>query len=154
MSSIDWQPVIKNVERRLEGWQSKVMSKGEWLVLLRSVLSAIPLFYLSVFGLPWESWTPRRADEAVPMERTGIGTEPRLGDCILWDRMQDLSRGGLGVLHVQSMNMHYRQIEWIGLWVPAMILLSQYCETIRTEGWIERVDQPWSEEHHLFGTVC
>ena len=50
-SRIDWQPVIEKVERRLEGWQAKLLSSGGRLVLLCSVLAAIPIFYLSVFKL-------------------------------------------------------------------------------------------------------
>ena len=49
-ADMDWQPVVK-VERYLEGWQTKVMWRVRQLVLLRSVLSAIPLFYLSVFKM-------------------------------------------------------------------------------------------------------
>ena len=48
----DWQPVVGKVEQRLEGWKAKILSKGGRLVLLRSVLSAIPTFYLSVFRIP------------------------------------------------------------------------------------------------------
>ena len=34
------------------GWQARVQSRQSHLVLWRSVLSAIPIFYLSVFLLP------------------------------------------------------------------------------------------------------
>ena len=48
----DWQSVIGKVEQRLEGWKANVLSKGGRLVLLKSVLSAIPTFYLAVFKIP------------------------------------------------------------------------------------------------------
>ena len=48
----DWQSVVGKVEQRLEGWKAKVLSKGGRLVLMKSVLSAIPTFYLSVFKIP------------------------------------------------------------------------------------------------------
>ena len=48
----DWQPVVGKVEKQLEGWKAKVLSKGGRLVLLRSVILAIPTFYLSVFKIP------------------------------------------------------------------------------------------------------
>ena len=44
MTNMDRQPIIEKVERRLEGRQTKVMLRGGGLVLLRSVLSTIPLF--------------------------------------------------------------------------------------------------------------
>ena len=50
-SRIEWQPVIEKVERRLEGWQAKLLSRGGRLVLLYSVLVAILIFYLSIFKL-------------------------------------------------------------------------------------------------------
>ena len=49
---MDWQPVIEKVEKHLEGWQAKLLSRRGYLVLLCSVLSAIPIFYLSVFKVP------------------------------------------------------------------------------------------------------
>ena len=50
--SADWQSVVEKVEQRLEGWKAKVLSKGGRLVLLKSVLAAIPNFYLSTFKIP------------------------------------------------------------------------------------------------------
>ena len=43
LSTANWQPVIE-VERCLEGWQANVIE-----VLLNSVLSATPIFYISIF---------------------------------------------------------------------------------------------------------
>ena len=47
-----WNPVIEKVKRRLEGLHAKILSRGGCLVLLRSILTAIPLFYLSINKLP------------------------------------------------------------------------------------------------------
>ena len=47
----DWQLVVEKVERQLEGQQTKVISRGGWLLLLRSVLTAISLFHLSVLKM-------------------------------------------------------------------------------------------------------
>ena len=52
MSRQDWQLVIEKVERRMEGWQATPLSRGGQLVLLRSILVAIPIFYRIVFTLP------------------------------------------------------------------------------------------------------
>ena len=48
----DWQSVVGKVEQRLDGWKAKVLSRVGRLVLLKSVLSAIPNFYLSIFKVP------------------------------------------------------------------------------------------------------
>ena len=39
-------------EKDIGGWQIKLLSRGGQLVLLRSVHTMIPIFYLSVFKLP------------------------------------------------------------------------------------------------------
>ena len=44
--------MIEKVERRLAGWQAKLLSRGRRLVLFKSILAAIPIFYLLVYKLP------------------------------------------------------------------------------------------------------
>ena len=47
-----WDPVISRVEKRLSGWKSSYLSKGGRLTLIKSVLSNIPTYFLSLFPLP------------------------------------------------------------------------------------------------------
>ena len=49
---LDWQPVIKKVEAKLGAWQARLQSRGGRLVLLKAVLSAIPIYFMSVFRMP------------------------------------------------------------------------------------------------------
>ena len=42
---------VEKVERRQEGWQSRVLSRRGCLVLLQSALSAMPIFYLLAFKM-------------------------------------------------------------------------------------------------------
>jgi hypothetical protein len=42
-----WEPVVKAIERRLLSWKNKYVSLGGRVVLINSVLSSIPIFYLS-----------------------------------------------------------------------------------------------------------
>ena len=52
MTVREWQPILEAMERRLGGWQARLLSCGGRLVLLKAVLSAIPTYFMSVFRLP------------------------------------------------------------------------------------------------------
>jgi hypothetical protein len=47
-----WNPILEKVERRLAGWKKLYLSKGERLTLLKSTLSSLPTYYLSLFKIP------------------------------------------------------------------------------------------------------
>ncbi|KAK3199333.1 hypothetical protein Dsin_022748 [Dipteronia sinensis] len=46
-----WKPVLERIEKRLAPWKRKFLSKGGRLVLIKSILSSIPTYYLSVFKI-------------------------------------------------------------------------------------------------------
>ncbi len=48
----DWWHVIGKFSKCIEGWQAKLLSQGGRLVLVNSVRSNLPLYYLSVFKAP------------------------------------------------------------------------------------------------------
>lgn len=56
----DFLPLIEKLEKRLEGWQSKLISRGGRLLLQNSVLASIPIYYMTCFVLP--KWVIRRID--------------------------------------------------------------------------------------------
>jgi len=47
-----WEPLISRIRSRLSGWKSKHLSLGGRLVLLKSVLSSLPVYALSFFKAP------------------------------------------------------------------------------------------------------
>jgi hypothetical protein len=47
-----WNPILEKMERRLLGWQKLYLSKGGRLTLLRSTLSSLPTYFLSLFTIP------------------------------------------------------------------------------------------------------
>ena len=62
----DWKPVLEKVESRLAGWRARLLSRGGRLVLLKTVLEAIPIYYMSdksklqginPTSLLWLNWT-------------------------------------------------------------------------------------------------
>ena len=47
-----WNPIIEKMERRLSGWKHIYLSKGGRLTLLKSALSSLPTYFLSLFTIP------------------------------------------------------------------------------------------------------
>jgi len=47
-----WYPIVDCVKSRLFGWKSYDLSMGGRLVLMKSVLSSIPVYFLSFFKAP------------------------------------------------------------------------------------------------------
>ncbi|GAU14707.1 hypothetical protein TSUD_203560 [Trifolium subterraneum] len=47
-----WEPVLTRLKRQLSGWKSRFLSFGGRLVLLKSVLTSLPVYALSFFKAP------------------------------------------------------------------------------------------------------
>ena len=47
-----WDPVVERFEKKLSGWRANYLSKGGRLTLIRSVLSSMPTYFLSLFPIP------------------------------------------------------------------------------------------------------
>ena len=51
-SKLIWNPIIEKLERRLGGWKRLYLSKGGKLTLIKSTLSNLLTYFLSLFHLP------------------------------------------------------------------------------------------------------
>ena len=47
-----WNPILERMEKKLSGWKLLYLSKGGRLTLLKSTLSSLPMYYLSLFVIP------------------------------------------------------------------------------------------------------
>jgi len=47
-----WKPVVERIINRLSNWKCKFLSLGGRLVLLKSDLSSLPIYFLSFFKAP------------------------------------------------------------------------------------------------------
>jgi hypothetical protein len=55
-----WEPLVENLNGKLKTWGHKHISFGGRIVLLNSVLNAIPIFYLSGSSLEKDCANPKR----------------------------------------------------------------------------------------------
>ena len=46
-----WNPILERMEKKLLGWKRLYLSKGGRLTLLKSTLSSLPTYYLSLFTI-------------------------------------------------------------------------------------------------------
>jgi hypothetical protein len=47
-----WNPIVEKVERRLARWKKLYLFKGGRLTLLKSTLSSLPTYFMSLFKIP------------------------------------------------------------------------------------------------------
>ncbi|CAN1849884.1 Putative ribonuclease H protein At1g65750 [Linum perenne] len=47
-----WDPVIASVDKRLDTWKARFLSFGGRVALLKSVLSGLPIYFMSLFKAP------------------------------------------------------------------------------------------------------
>ena len=47
-----WNPILEKTEKKLSGWKRLYLSKGGRLTLLKSTLSSLPTYFLSLFTVP------------------------------------------------------------------------------------------------------
>lgn len=55
-SMVTWEPLIESLGGSLNTWACRYISFGGRMVLLNSVLSALPIFYLSFLKMPVQVW--------------------------------------------------------------------------------------------------
>uniref|UniRef100_A0A2N9ESY8 PARP catalytic domain-containing protein n=1 Tax=Fagus sylvatica TaxID=28930 RepID=A0A2N9ESY8_FAGSY len=98
-----WNPILEKLERRLSGWQKLYLSKGGRLTLLKSTLSSLPTYFLSLFTIPISvvrrTKKHRRRIEKLQREFLwgGMGDEVK-HHLVGWDKVcAPKEVGGLGV---------------------------------------------------------
>ena len=47
-----WNPILEKMEKKLAGWKKLYLSKGGRVTLIKSTLSNLPTYFLSLFPIP------------------------------------------------------------------------------------------------------
>jgi hypothetical protein len=141
-----WNPLLVKLEKRLKCWGNKYISLGGRVVLLNSVLNAIPIFYLSFFKMSARVWR-----KVVRIQREflwgGVHGHNKI-NWIRWDMVcQEKCNGGLGVRDMRVTNLSllakwkWRLLQNDGsMW--KMVLVARYGSRILYKPDLENVSFP------------
>jgi hypothetical protein len=125
-----WDPLIDHLKKRLQSWGNRFVSLGGRIVLLNSVLNAIPIFYLSFMKVP-----AVMLKKITRIQREFLWGGVRGGRKVCWVSWKEVCKprcqGGLGVRDVAKANLSLL-IKWRwrllqkdnGLWKD--ILVAKY----------------------------
>ena len=96
-------PILERMERRLAGWKRLYLSRGGKVTFIKSSLSSLPTYFLSL--LPLLGKVVKRMEK---LQRdflwNGVGGEPKI-HLVKWAKVCKLLQvGGLGIRRLGSFN--------------------------------------------------
>jgi len=99
-----WEPLLEHVTKRLNSWGNKFLSFGGRIVLLNSVINAIPIFYLSFLRMSVKVW-----GRLVRIQREFLWGGVEGGKKISWVRWSKVCQpkilGGLGIRDIRLVKL-------------------------------------------------
>jgi len=99
-----WVPMLDQLKKRLNSWGNKYVSSGGRIVLLNSVLNAIPIFYLSFLKIP-----AKVLKLVIRIQKEFLWGGVSGGRKVCWVKWKKIcqprSKGGLGVRDVKLVNL-------------------------------------------------
>ncbi|KAK1258937.1 hypothetical protein QJS04_geneDACA020242 [Acorus gramineus] len=100
----EWMPLISRFERRLAGWQSSFLSLGGKIILIQSVLSNLPIYFLSLFSVPKGILRALEGIRRRFLWNRAKGNSRRV-HLVKWDKVcRGRKEGGTGILNMADMN--------------------------------------------------
>ncbi|XP_058783098.1 uncharacterized protein LOC131657751 [Vicia villosa] len=122
-----WSHVLSTVKSRLSGWKNKHLSIGGRIVILKSVLYAIPVYYLSFFKAP--TGIILKLESIFKQFLWGGGENERKINWVKWDKVcRPIEEGGLGIRRLGLFNSALLgkwkwkiRVEKKGIWFAALV---------------------------------
>ena len=94
-----WNPILEKIECKLAGWKKMFLSKDGRLPLLKSTLSSLPTYFLSLFTIPMHV-----ANKIERLQRDFLWGDSKT-HLVGWDKVcAPLENGGLGVRKLTIFN--------------------------------------------------
>ncbi|EOY00968.1 Uncharacterized protein TCM_010873 [Theobroma cacao] len=98
-----WDLVFEKVRRKLAGWKTKMLSFGGRITLLKSILTSMPVFYMSLFQVPHKV-----KNELKKLQRKflwGGDDQKRKIHLVKWDKVCNYKDcGGIGITNIEIKN--------------------------------------------------
>ena len=94
-----WNPILEKIERRLARWRKLYLSKGDRLILLKSVLSSLLTYFLSLFTI-----LTYVANKIEKLQRGFLWGDSKT-HLVGWDKVRvPITNGGLGIRKITTFN--------------------------------------------------
>lgn len=99
-----WDPMLNKIRSRLSSWKAKKLSFGGRVCLVKSVLTALPLYFISFFRMP--KGIVKKCQQLMARFLWGGSDDVRKIAWVGWDQCcKPKSEGGLGLRDLESFNL-------------------------------------------------
>ncbi|XP_028104944.1 uncharacterized protein LOC114303962 [Camellia sinensis] len=152
-----WQPVIEKVKKKLANWKRKFLSYAGRLTLIRSVLSCMPIYFLSIFKIP--VGVAKQIEKIQTAFLWGKSELKRKVHLVKWaDLTVDKSQGGLGLRNLREVNACLLLKWWWRFGVEDRAIWKQVVRCkygLGAGGWVPSIPETssvsriWSDVVHL-----
>jgi len=98
-----WEGVLNKLRSRLCSWKGKSLSLAGRVCLMKSMLTSLPLFYVSVFCMP--ATVVKEVEKIQKRFLWDWGSENRKIAWVAWRKVcESKDKGGLGVIDIRKFN--------------------------------------------------
>ncbi|XP_022014076.1 uncharacterized protein LOC110913564 [Helianthus annuus] len=99
----NWDPIISIFRNRLSNWKARFLSIGGRVVLIKSVLESLPIYFFSIFKVPVKVVV--RLESLMKNFLWGGSDEVRKTNWVAWDYVtRSIKFGGLGISKLKTVN--------------------------------------------------